>query len=147
MRQINRAFSGGKAKVSAATVSQDSEDAGPSSRPSAGMLDCNGRVVIFRPTEISSLCFWMCSGHTELGCPLIWLAISDRPIFCILCNLWDQCNVLIHRSDQCRHCRVETFCRCSRCIDCRPLVFYLSHFLRRSSTAPTCLFACDDVAS
>ena len=31
------------------------------------MLVCravSGRVVIFRPVESSSLCFWMCSGHT-----------------------------------------------------------------------------------
>ena len=66
MLQINRAFSGGGVKVSTATVSQADEDTGPSSRRAA-----LGRVVIFRPVENSSLCFWMCSGHTELGCPPI----------------------------------------------------------------------------
>ena len=41
MREINRALSGEGAKVSAATVSQDSEDMGPSSRPNAGMSGCD----------------------------------------------------------------------------------------------------------
>ena len=35
---MNRAFSGGGAKVSTATVSQASEDRGPSSRSNAGVV-------------------------------------------------------------------------------------------------------------
>ena len=59
MLHINRAFSGGGVKVSAVTVRQASEETESSGRPSAGMSGCN-----FRPVENSSLCFWMCSGHT-----------------------------------------------------------------------------------
>ena len=107
-----------------------------------------GRVVIFKPVENCSLCFWMCSGHTELGFPKIWSAIyriGQYFAFCAICEIGR--NVLIHRSNQWCHCHVETFCRCSRCIDCWWLVFHLSHLLQRSSTAPTCLFDSNDAAS
>ena len=48
MHQINRAFSGGGVKVSAATVSQASDDRGPSSRPDAGMSGCDGSGCNFQ---------------------------------------------------------------------------------------------------
>lgn len=37
-------------------------------------------------------------------------------------------SLLTHRSDQWRHCRFETFCGSSRCMDCGWFLFYLALF-------------------
>ena len=52
-------------------------------------------------------------------------------------------HVINHRSDQWRHRRVETFCRCSRCIDYRWLVsICLIYSKVVSQHRHVCLFVC-----
>ena len=93
MLHMNRAFSDGGVKVRVATFRQDSKDTGSSSRPNAVMSGCDGTGCNFRPVVNSSLCFWMCSGHTELGCPPIGLANILHFL-----QFVRSANVLIHRS-------------------------------------------------